>query len=157
MTSEVFTSHGVVLDPAFHVRGIPATMVESLWHYAEPYVKRALDHTSGELDANDFRQLCLDRSVQLWLVSSGSRVVGALTTEIIVYPRRKHCRVITVAGSNFAEWIELADNTLCAWATDQGCDALETYVRKGLVPKLSPIGYKHKHSIMTKELGDERE
>lgn len=138
-----------------HVRGIPAHLIDSLWHYAEHYIKRAFDHTSGEVSVEDMHQLCLERAVQLWLVSRENRVIGALTTEIVNYPHRKHCRVITVAGSNFAEWIELADNVLCAWATEQGCDALETYVRKGLVPKLADVGYRHKHSIMTKELSDE--
>lgn len=137
------------------VRGVPSHLIDQMWHYAEPYIKRAFDHTSGEVTPEDMRQLCLERSAQLWLVARDSRVIGALTTEIVNYPHRKHCRVITVAGSNFAEWIELADNTLCEFARAKECDALETYVRKGLVPKLSLIGYRHKHSIMTKELSDE--
>lgn len=135
-----------------HVRGIPAQLITQMWPFAEPYIKRAFDHTSGEVSVDDMRQLCLDRAVQLWLVSRDIRVIGALTTEIINYPHRKHCRVITVAGSDFSSWIGIADDTLCSWATEQGCDALETYVRKGLVPKLADVGYRHKHSIMTKEL-----
>lgn len=138
--------------PVYLMRGIPAHMIEPMWHYAEPYIKRALDHTSGELNAADFRTLCVNRDVQLWLVSRENSVVGALTTEIVVYPRRKHCRVITLAGKDFTDWVDLADSTLCGWAREQGCDALETYVRKGLVPKLASLSYKHKHSILTKEL-----
>ena len=138
-----------------HMRGIPAPLIDSLWHYAVPYLKRALDHTSGEISVDDFRALCLDRSVQLWLVQRGPRIIGALTTEIVNYPRRKHLRVITLAGSDFANWLDLADNVLCEYARQQGCDALETYVRKGLVPKLAPLAYKHKHSILIKELTNE--
>ena len=135
-----------------HIQGIPHTLVERLWIYAEPYIKRALDHTSGELTVDDFKQLCLNQSVQLWLVNRENRVIGAITTEIINYPRRKHCRVITLAGSDFSSWVGLADTTLMAWATSLGCQALETYVRKGLVPKLDALGYKHKHSVLVKPL-----
>lgn len=140
----------------YQMRGIPHSLVASMWHYAVPYIKRALDHTSGELTPDDFMRLCVDRNMQLWLISKGNRVVGAITTEILNYPHRKHCRVVTLAGSEFAEWIELADNTLCEWARNAGCDALETYVRKGLVPKLAPLDYRHKHSILVKELGNEQ-
>lgn len=138
------------------MRGIPAHLVAPMWHYAEPYVKRALDHTSGELSHDDIKRLCVERDVQLWLVSHGNRAVGAVTTEIVVYPHRKHCRVITLAGSQFAEWINLVDKTLADWALEQGCDALEAHVRRGFVPKLADIGYKHKHSVVVKELDHEQ-
>lgn len=138
----------------FTMRGIPASLIDQLWHYAEPYLKRALDHTSGEVAVADIKQACLNRDVQLWLISRGTRVVAAITTEIVNYPHRKHCRVITLAGSDLASWLELADNTLCTWATEQGCDALESFVRKGLVPKLAPLAYKHKHSVLIKELNN---
>lgn len=139
------------------MRGIPAYLVASMWHYAAPYVKRALDHTSGELTHEDVRSLCENRDVQLWLISHGNRAVGAVTTEIVVYPHRKHCRVITLAGSQFAEWIGLVDKTLVDWAREQGCDALEAHVRRGFVPKLADIGYRHKHSVVVKELDHEQQ
>lgn len=139
----------------YNMRGIPANSLPVFWHFAEPYIKRALDHTSGEVTAEDIHNACLARDVQLWLISQGPRVVGAITTEIVNYPRRKHCRVITLGGTAFSEWVGLADQTLCTWAREQGCVALETYVRKALVPKLAPLAYKHKHSVLIKELSDE--
>lgn len=141
-------------QPTHVMRGIPASLIEAMWHYAIPYVKRALDYTSGELDHEDFKTLCLNRDVQLWLVNNvaSGRVVAAVTTEIVSYPRRKHCRVITLGGSGFAEWIELVDKTLVEFARSMECSALETYVRRGLVPKLAPLNYLHKHSILVKEL-----
>lgn len=136
----------------FFMRPIPFALVEPMWHYAEPYIKRALDHTSGEVNVDDIKRLCIERDVQLWIVSTGNRSIGAVTTEILNYPHRKHCRVITIGGSVLSEWLELCDNTLSTWATAQGCDAIEAYVRKGLVPKLAVLDWKHKHSIVAKEL-----
>lgn len=141
-------------DPQFTIRGIPAPLVDRFWHLAEPYVKRALDHTSGELNAQDIRRLCKDRAIQLWLVREGERVLGAASTEIVVYPQRKHARVITLAGSRAPEWTGLLDTILNDWARSQGCAAIEAFVRKGYVPKLMEYGYKHKYSVVTKELSE---
>jgi hypothetical protein len=139
----------------FHIQPIPSAMVPQMWHYALPYIKRALDHASGEVSPEDLQRGCESRDMQLWLVASGNRVVGAVTTEIVVYPRRKHCRVITLAGSGFADWIELCDNVLAQFAKAQGCDALEAHVRKGFVPKLADLAWRHKHSTVVKELQHE--
>ena len=137
---------------SYNIQGIPADLVMHFWAFAEPYIKRALDHTSGELLPSDFRFACMNRNMQLWLVNKDNRVVGAITTEIVNYPHRRHCRVITLAGSAFGEWTGLADETLSKWALEQECDALESFVRKGLVPRMAPLGYKHKHSVLLKEL-----
>ncbi len=134
------------------MQGIPAPLIERFWPFAEPYIKRALDHAHGEFTPADFKQSCSDRNLQLWLISCENRIVGAVTTEIVIYPHRKHCRIITLAGTDFAGWIDLANSTLNAWATTQECDAMEAYVRKGFVPKLAPLGYKHGHSVVFKEL-----
>lgn len=136
----------------YNMRGIPHHMVERMWSFAEPYVKRALDHSAGELDTRDLLQACADRDVQLWLVSTGPRIVGAVTTEIVQYPKKKHLRVITIAGSAFPEWVGMVDTVLGVWAKSLECDAMEAHVRKGFVQKLAPLGYKHLHSVVVKKL-----
>lgn len=133
------------------VRGIPSTLVDRFWKYAEPYVKRALDHTSGEFLPADIRQYCKDQVCQLWLVAEGSRVVGAITTEIVVYPQRKHCRIVTLGGSKAPEWTGLADTIVGNWAREQGCNAMEAFVRKGYVPVLAKYGFKLKYTAVVKE------
>lgn len=135
----------------FQVRGIPANLIDRFWPFAEPYIKRALDRAAGEFLAEDLKHFCKDREVQLWLVSEGERIIAAITTEIVNYPRRKHCRIITLAGSKAPEWTGLLDIILSEWAKQQGCQALEAYVRKGYVPVLAEYGFKHKYSMVLKE------
>lgn len=142
------------MSPIF-VRGIPAAIVERFWPLAEPYIKRALDHTHGELLPADLLRRCLDRDIQLWLISREKRIFGAATTEIVVYPQRKHCRIITIAGSDFDSWRANAAEQIEQWALEQGCDAMEAFVRKGFVPKLEQLGYHHKQSVVVKELKHE--
>jgi hypothetical protein len=139
-------------EAPYLIQGIPAELVEHFWPFADPYIKRALDHASGEFLPSDFKRSCMDRSCQLWLISKEARIFGAITTEIIAYPHRKHCRIITLAGTDFVGWLEVADDHLSRWAREQGCDALESYVRRGLVPKMQPHGYKQKHAVLMKEL-----
>ena len=136
----------------FHVRGIPPELIDQFWKYAEPYIKRALDHTSGEFLPSDIQTYCKAGLVQLWLVSEDSRVVAAITSEIVNYPRRRHCRIVTLAGSRAAEWTEQADTIIGAWAAQQGCIALEAFVRKGYVPVLMKQGFKQKYAAVIKPL-----
>lgn len=136
----------------YRIRGIPANLIDRFWPFAEPYIKRALDHTRGEFLPSDIKDYCKDRIIQLWLVSENERVIAAATTEIITYPRKKHCRVVTLAGSKAVEWTQLLDVVLAGWAREQGCDAMEAYVRKGYAPVLANYGYKHMYSAVFKEL-----
>lgn len=136
----------------FNIRGIPANMIDHFWPFAEPYIKRALDHACGEFLPLDLKNFCRDRVVQLWLVQEGEKVIGAVTTEIVNYPRKRHCRVITLAGSRAKEWLSELDIILCGWAKQQGCHAIEAYVRKGFVPVLANYGMQHKYSAVVKDL-----
>lgn len=136
----------------FIIRGVPAVMVERLWSFAEPYVKRALDHTSGELSPNDLKKACLHQDAQLWLVTHNERVIAAITTEIVCYPQRKHLRIITLAGSHAEDWMEYLEPALRPFAEKLQCQGVEAYVRKGYVTKLSQYGFKHKYSVVVKEV-----
>lgn len=139
----------------FLIRGIPAHLVDHFWKLAEPYVKRALDHTSGEISPADIRYFCKEKLAQLWLVTEGEKVIGCFTTEIVNYTQRRHARIITLGGSHFKEWALQLDIIVCGWAKENGCDAVEAFVRKGFVPILTDLGGKHKYSVVVKELPKE--
>lgn len=139
-------------ETTFNIRAIPANLVEHFWKLTEPYVKRALDHTSGEIAPADVKALCQGQLAQLWLVSEGEKVIGSFVAEISLYPRRKHARILTLGGSRVKEWALHMDIIVCEWASSQGCQAVEAYVRRGFVPLLVNYNMKHKFSVMVKEL-----
>ena len=136
----------------YNIRGIPPNAIEGLWRFAEPYIKRALDHTYGEISPDDIKKFCIESQMQLWMVSKEKRMVGAGTTQIVCYPQMKVCRIVTLAGAEFPEWMDIAHMNIELWAEAQGCSGMEAYVRKGFVPKLGEIGYKHKYSVCHKSL-----
>lgn len=139
----------------YNFRGVPVAAVEKLWHFAEPFIKRALDHTFGEISAEDVKKFCLGQDMQLWMIAKKDRVVGAGATQIVFYPQMKVCRIVALAGAEFSEWMDLAHMNVELWAVDNGCDAMEAYVRKGFVPKLKEINYRHRYSVMHKSLKQE--
>ena len=137
----------------YNIKGIPHDGVPSLWRFAEPFIKRALDHTFGELGADDIQAACMSRDMQLWMIAKGNRVVGAGTTMIIPYPKMKVCRIVTLAGTEFDAWKDMAHAFIEIWADVQmGCEDVECYVRKGFVPKLLEMGYRHRYSVCHKKL-----
>ncbi|HEX7766350.1 MAG TPA: hypothetical protein VF443_06515 [Nitrospira sp.] len=137
--------------PKYKIRGIPAPLVDHFWKQCEPFVKRALEHNTGEVVATDIRDFCKERLAQLWVVIEGEKIVGVCTTEIVNYPQKRHCRIFTLAGTG-REWFPELDIILCAWARENGCQAIEAIVRKGFVPILVNYGGKHKYSTVVKEL-----
>lgn len=135
------------------IRGIPHNLVADIWRFAEPFVKRALDHTFGELSHEDVRMMCLTRDMQLWMISrEDKRIVGAGTTQIINYPQVTACRIVMLAGAEFDVWREEAHAIIEAWAREKGCQCIEAYVRKGFIPKLKDMGYRHRYSVLHKDI-----
>lgn len=136
----------------YAVRGIPGVLIERFWPFALPYIKRALDHASGEYLPDDLLRACLNQDMQLWLVSNeeGS-IVGAITSEIISYPQRTLCRIITLTGRDFQKWVKDAEKTIIEWAREQGCDGMEAWVRRGFIPFLKDIGYRPQYSVVVKD------
>lgn len=133
----------------YQIRGIPYNMVKDVWQFAEPFIKRALDHTFGELSHEDVKHMCLARDMQLWMIyRSDRRMVGAGTTQIIPYPQKTACRIVTLAGTDFDAWREEAHTIIRAWGKSCGCHCMEVYVRKGFVPRMKEMGYMHRYSVM---------
>lgn len=139
-------------EQKFHIRGIPYLLIEKMWPFAEPYIKRALDNMSGEFLPSDIKKMCINRDVQLWLITYEDRVIAAVTTEIVVYPRRKHCRILTFAGTNTQNWVNDFNATIESWAKEQGCNAMEANVRKSYTQKMEDQGYRCRSVSLTKEI-----
>lgn len=136
----------------YTIRGVPAAFIEQFWHFGLPYIKRALDHTYGEIGHDDLKKMCLERDGQLWLCYKEGRIIGSGVTQIVIYPKMKVCRIITLAGTEFDSWKHLADQMIQMWAIEQGCTDMEALTRKGFVPKLQEMGFKHKYSVLHKRI-----
>jgi len=136
------------MNPAI-LEGVAASDVAAHWEEVRPFVARALAEGAGQFVEEDIRGALERRDMQLWIVrpaersstagDAGRRVLGALITEIVAYPRLKACRLLLGSASGGARdaWLGWRP-AIEAWARANGCAAMELYGRPGwarLIPQ----------------------
>lgn len=136
----------------YSVSPVVRRFVPYYWDFIEKYIRSALEHASGELTAQDIKNCCEERDMQLWVVNKDGVACGAVTTELVNYPRLRRVRVVTLGGENFDEWGELLDTILMGWGAENGAHQMEAYVRKGFMKKLSNLGYAESYITMLKDI-----
>ena len=100
----------------------------------------------------DIYKLCKEAKMQLWVIfDNDANIKGVGTTEILIHPRKKVCRIITLGGVGFDEWMH-SISVIEAWAEEKGCHAIETFCRKGFIKKLEKYGYEQTYTVLGKEL-----
>jgi hypothetical protein len=106
-----------------------------------------------EMSVEDIYKRLSEARMQLWLVFDDNReIISVLTTEIIEYPRKTTCRIVTLGGQDLDLWVEQLLETLEEWALENGCVAMETVCRKGFIKKLERFGYENAYTVLVKEL-----
>ena len=129
--------------------GIPWQEVEANWSAVAPYLAKAF--VGGEFELEDIKQWCIERKMQLWALSNGTELVGAGTTEIVVYPRRKVVRAVLFAGGSVEAWARWQE-PFERWAKEQGADCMQTLSKRGFHRLLKPYGFEHLYEVLSKEL-----
>ena len=122
------------------VKPVKSWLVPSYWEFVGHYVEEALEHAHGELKAEDI-YACLLNETMFLFVAQKPYTCGAATCEVVQYPRKKAIRVVTVAGKDFSDWRSQLQDQILQWARRIKADAIEAYVRRGLVPQLEDLGY----------------
>jgi len=106
-----------------------------------------------EMSVEDIYKRLSEARMQLWLVFNEDReIISVLTTEIIDYPRKTVCRIVTLGGKDLDIWVQDWLETIEAWALENDCVAMETVCRKGFIKKLERFGYENAYTVLVKEL-----
>ena len=90
--------------------------------------------------------------MQLWTALSEGSVIASMITEIVVYPRKRVLRVITIAGKDgrgMSRWYGFLP-LVEGFALSNNCSSLEAWTRKGMAKKLTD--WEHKYMVITKDL-----
>jgi len=104
------------------------------------------------MTSKDIYNFCKESKMQLWIVfDSKSNIKAVVTTEIINYPKKKVCRIITLGGQEIDNWLH-SISVIEAWAEENECHAMETFCRKGFIKKLEHYGYEQTYTVLGKEL-----
>ena len=137
-----------VIEQTPELLACPAQDVPKLWRLVWPVLERAVSRQDEFTEQDVYEDLCNKKS-QLWLAVEGSRLLGVGVTQIAVYPRKRVCLLLYVAGEGWARWRHLLDG-ICDWARSQGCAELEFSGRRGWLRKLPD--WQFKHVTMSKRL-----
>ena len=123
--------------------------VPSLWEEVYPIIDRCQRYANGELETQDYLQMILDGSIQLWVASDKEKIFAAMLTEFIAYPRKKVLRIIAIAGNRMESWMEFFP-ALEAAALKVGCTGLEAQGRKGWLRVLKD--WECSYHVLTKDI-----
>ena len=135
-----------------YLTGIPSQEIDEIWDACLPFIELASKKGQEEMSAKDIYNFCKDAKMQLWIVfDSDAEIKAVVTTEIVNYPRKKVCRVVTLGGEEIDNWLH-SISVIEAWAEEKGCHAIETFCRKGFIKKLEKYGYEQTYTVLGKEL-----
>ena len=136
-----------------HISGIPSDRINEVWEECEPYIAMGNGKSRDEMSVMDIYERLSQARMQLWLIFNDNKeIVSVLTTEIIEYPQKTMCRIVTLGGKDLDIWVEEWLDTIEAWALERGCVAMETVCRKGFIKKLERFGYENAYTVLVKEL-----
>ena len=128
-------------------------IINEVWEDCEPYIEMGNGKSWDEMSVMDIYKRLSEARMQLWLIFDDDReIISVLTTEIIEYPRKTTCRIVTLGGQDLDLWVEKLLETLEEWALENGCVAMETVCRKGFIKKLEKFGYENAYTVLVKEL-----
>jgi len=136
-----------------HISGIPSDRINEVWEECEPYIAMGNGKSRDEMSVMDIYERLSQARMQLWLIFNDNKeIISVLTTEIIEYPQKTMCRIVTLGGKDLDIWVEEFLDTIEAWALEKGCVAMETVCRKGFIKKLERFGYENAYTVLVKEL-----
>lgn len=122
------------------------------WSRVEPYLKMGIEHSRGELTIETVRTLVQIGRMQVWVALHGSLPLGAMLTEVVVYPNATALRVVLLGGVQLRKWANLACTELANFGAQYKIDRIEAIGRKGLVKVLGPLGFEPTYVTLIKEV-----
>ena len=131
------------------ISGIMSEQIDDVWSDCEKYIELGNNKSQEEMSVQDIYENCKDKDMQLWIVFNEDKDIEAvLTTQVIDYPQKRVCRIVTLGGLNMDDWTDMVLATLEEWAEEQACHSMETVCRKGFIKKLKGFGYEHTYTCL---------
>lgn len=125
-----FTSSTVPGGQSSDVFLLKPEEVEDFWPLVSDLLEKAQPHSEGELATEDFYEFLKLADMQLWVAIWQKKVIAAMVTQIIPYPRKKVLRIIAIGGAEMDRWFGFLPKVE-EFALNVGCDSLEAWGRKG--------------------------
>ncbi len=134
--------------------------VDIIWSYVVPFLDKPLEIGLGEVGLDDIKEWIKNKIQELWLFldEEEQKIIGACTTQIIVYPNKKHLRIQLVGAekNRLQEWMEEWPLIAADFCKKNNISNIEiTAHRTGWERILSNKGYKKYYTVLVKEINDD--
>lgn len=130
---------------------ISGPLVPTAWHFAEPWVRSAVDEYALIETAETYKARCIAEDAQLWLIIEDNVPAGCIVTHVYETARGLTCGIPIAAGC-FQTQGENVLETIERWARAEGCVRLEESGRLGWIKALKPHGWHPIAVVMEKEI-----
>lgn len=91
-----------------YVSGIPAEYIDDVWDECAQYVQMGNNKSQDEMDVSDIYFFLKEKEMQLWVIfdkDNGKEIKAVITTQILNYPQKKVCRIVTLGGKEMDTWV----------------------------------------------------
>ena len=138
----------------YFVTLVPPTLIEYTWPKAVPHLQRILAHDRGEVNLDVVKQKAMRAEVNLFLVTEGEDVIGAITTEFKVFDSGKMVLYVPMLAADFLDdWIMAAIEYGKKFAKSVGCTEIRgTGARKGWVKMLKQYGFEEAYVTVSLDI-----
>lgn len=133
-----------MINQRYLFSGVTTDQLQYVWPAVQPLVKKFLDTDPGLFEPQDILAALFNKDMQLWVTldkENNNKIIGAIVTEIVDYPRMRVLRIFGLGGKDFSDWIHLADKELSAFQQHVGAKRMEAFVRPGLAKILQKHGF----------------
>lgn len=125
--------------------------LDAAWPVVGDFLDKALEHSEGEIGAEDIRQMVRKGHAFILVVVQDGSILAAGAVEIVQYPRYKAANMIAVGGNRvFLRADELT--WVCRVARDMGCTKVQTYCRPSMARLLERLGMREAYRVMRCDL-----
>ena len=121
---------------------VPTEAVGHVWKDVDRVLKKAVATVDNKAEMIDILDGIYDGTYVLWVVlDDDNKLIAAMTTRIIEYPRHRSMALDWVGGSRMKEWLDMGMKIIIDFATKNGCNSLEGYGRKAWGRALKKHGF----------------
>lgn len=133
---------------------IPTTdMIEQYWHEIEPFIIKAIDESNGELDIPSIKEKIRCKELLISTIFKDKELIAAVSFEVTDFESGKKVLHINLASGDYMDlWYKDIDSLADQLAKMQGCSEVYIVGRKGWEKQMKHLGYKHTHTIISREV-----
>lgn len=123
------------------------------WDEIEPFMQKAIDESNAELNLDAIKRKIDDRELLVATIFKDKDLIAAVSFEVTVFESGKRVLHINLAGGEHMDlWYADIDELATQLAKKQNCSEVYIVGRKGWERQLKHRGYKHVHTIISREV-----